>query len=94
LFGSISKENGIEILDEMVYNNNVHPLTSEQQIELVVRWFIKKQQEVNVKIVIYIDNAHLRYFYETFNATFKRIAFQYNMYGSELVFAPAIKHAI
>lgn len=94
LFGSISKENGIEILDEMVYNNNVNPLTSEQQIELVVRWFIKKQQEVNVKIVIYIDNAHLRYFYETFNATFKRIAFQYNMYGSELVFAPAIKHAI
>lgn len=94
LVGTIDQAEGIDILEEFVYNNSIKPLNTEQQIEMIVNWYIEQYKKYQRPFTIFIDNASNRFFYNTFNSIFQRIALQHGLYGNELVFAPATKHPI
>lgn len=87
-FGNINFEKGIDIYAELEHwNNRGKVLTTEQQIELICKFYIKAYETVQKHIDVYVDNASLGDFFQMFNSIMKKLGYSAN----EIEFFPAYK---
>lgn len=85
--GSVSLDMGVDIIGEWKHNNANYQLTTEQQIDEVIKFYKDAYMRFRRPILVHVDNASLGDFYNMFNLRLMH----HGLTKAELEFAPAWK---